>query len=168
MGKAKAFADELSALGTVLETLEPLEEAKRLFILRTAMERLGIGGVIPGGQGGIRSGIGGTGGSSPRMATEVAEMTAKDFMRSKQPMTDVQRIACLAYYLTHARGTPQFKTADLTKLNTDAAGARFSNAAVAVMNATATSGLLAPAGGGRKQITSLGEDVVAALPTKSR
>ena len=93
-------------------------------------------------------------------------MTPKEFIRSKQPITDVQRIACLAYYLTHNRGTGAFKTAELTKLNTEAAGNPFSNAAVAVMNATATSRYLTPAGGGRKQITSLGEEVVVALPNQ--
>ena len=169
MGKAKAFADELSALGTVLETLEPLDEPKRLFILKTAIERLGIDGTVLSAQGGLRSGTGASAAAGlPVASTEVAGMRPKDFMRSKQPATDVQRIACLAYYLTRARSTPQFKTMDLTKLNTEAAGARFSNAAVAVMNATATSGFLAPAGGGRKQVTALGEDVVEALPNQEQ
>jgi hypothetical protein len=171
MGKVTGFAEELSALGTVLETLEPLDEAKRLFVLRTAIERLGISGAGLGAQRatGLRDAAGGASDTgSPVAPTEVAGMTPKEFMRNKQPTTDVQRIACLAYYLTHGRGTAQFKTADLTRLNTEAACAPFSNATVAVMNATATSGFLAPAGGGRKQIAALGEDVVNALPNQEQ
>lgn len=36
------------------------------------------------------------------------------------------------------------------------------------MNATSGSGFLAPAGGGKKQITSLGEEVVGVLPDQER
>jgi len=53
----------------------------------------------------------------------------------KQPRTDVERVACLAYYLTHYRNTPYFKTLDLGKLNTEAAQPKFSNAAYASNNA---------------------------------
>ena len=98
---------------------------------------------------------------------DMARVTPKEFMRLKQPVTDVQRVACLAYYLARARGTAQFKTLDLTKLNTEGAGFRFSNAAVAVSNAT-LAGFLAAAGGGKKQITALGEDIVDALPDQEK
>src|SRR5689334_19404588 len=37
----------------------------------------------------------------------------KQFLMEKQPRTDVERIACLAYYLTHYRDIPHFKTLDL-------------------------------------------------------
>jgi len=47
-------------------------------------------------------------------------MSPKDFLLEKQPRTDVERIACLAYYLTHYRATPHFKTIDLSILNTEA------------------------------------------------
>ncbi len=57
-----------------------------------------------------------------------------------------------------------FKTQDLTKLNTEAAGAKIGNSAQAVANATKISGYLAASGGGKKQITSLGEQMVNALP----
>ena len=50
------------------------------------------------------------------------ELSPKEFLFQKQPKTDVERVACLAYYLTHYRGTPHFKTVDISKLNTEAAG----------------------------------------------
>jgi hypothetical protein len=82
----------------------------------------------------------------------------------KMPKTDVQRIACLAYYLTHGREQPHFKTEDLTKLNTEAGGTPLSNPSMAVSNATKQNKFLGAVGEGKKQITALGEDVVTALP----
>jgi hypothetical protein len=91
--------------------------------------------------------------------------TPKEFMFQKQPKTDVERITCLAFYLTHFRDTPHFKTLDLGKLNTEAAQIKFSNTAYATENAT-KAGYLAPAAKGQKQITAWGEQFVAALPDR--
>jgi hypothetical protein len=89
----------------------------------------------------------------------------KEFMFQKQPKTDVERITCLAFYLTHFRDMPHFKTLDLGKLNTEAAQIKFSNTAYATDNAT-KAGYLAPAARGQKQITAWGEQFVAALPDR--
>jgi hypothetical protein len=95
-----------------------------------------------------------------------AATTPKAFLAAKRPQTDVQRVTCLAYYLTHHRETPAFKTGDLTKLNTEAAQPKLSNPTVAVQNATAAS-YLSAAGQARKQITNHGESVVEALPDQA-
>src|SRR5712692_9957957 len=92
--------------------------------------------------------------------------TAKHFYASKKPQTDVERVTVLAFYLTYAQSKPHFKTIDLTKTNTDAAGPRLSNATFAARNAV-NKGLLALAGKGNKQISPLGEDVVKALPDRN-
>ena len=73
-------------------------------------------------------------------------------------------MVCLAYYLTHAQNKPHFKTQDLTALNTEAAGGKFSNPSATVRNATSQSGFFAPVPKGTKRITTLGEDYVNALP----
>ena len=91
--------------------------------------------------------------------------TAKHFMVDKQPQTDVERIACLAFYLTHFRDMPHFKTLDLAKLNTEAAQPKFSNTAYSATNA-ATRGYLAPAGKGLRQLSAAGEQFVRALPDR--
>ena len=96
-----------------------------------------------------------------------AELPPKEFMFQKQPRTDIDRIACLAYYLTHYRDTQQFKTIDLSKLNTDAAQIKFSNTAFAVVNAT-NAGLLVAAEKGRKQLSAVGELYVEALPDRDK
>lgn len=97
--------------------------------------------------------------------SEDRSIPPKEFMRQKQPRTDVERVACLAYYLTHYRDQPEFKTLDISKLNTEAAQMKFSNAAVAVDNASKY-GYLAPALRGSKQISAAGELFVRALPDR--
>jgi hypothetical protein len=86
-------------------------------------------------------------------------------MFDKSPRTDVERVACLAYYLAHYRGAPHFKTKDITALNTESAHKPFSNTAVAVDNA-AKMGYLVPSVKGAKQISASGERFVEALPDR--
>lgn len=97
--------------------------------------------------------------------SEHSELSPKQFLEQRQPRSDVERVACLAYYLAHYRDIPHFKTVDISKLNTEAAQFKFSNAALAVNNA-AWRGLLTSAGKGHKQISALGERYVAALPDR--
>lgn len=87
----------------------------------------------------------------------------KHFLSEKQPRTDVERVACLAYYLTHYRDMPEFTTLEISKLNTEAAQRKLSNATAAVNNASQY-GYLVPAGKGTKQISAPGERYVQALP----
>ncbi len=87
-------------------------------------------------------------------------------MFQKQPNTQIERVACLAYYLTHHRGTPHFKTTDISKLNTEAAQSKLSNVSHAVNDAT-RAGLLATAAKGTKQLSALGEKYVEALPDRA-
>jgi len=93
------------------------------------------------------------------------DQSPKQFLEEKQPHSDVDRVACLAYYLSHYRNTPHFMTIDISKLNTEAAQFKFSNAAVSVNNA-AQRGILTSAGRGKKQISAVGERFVAALPDR--
>lgn len=105
--------------------------------------------------------------SGPSTFSENRSITPKQFMLQKQPRTDVEKVACLAYYLTHYRDTPYFKTLDISKLNTEAAQVKFSNPTVSVDNATKTR-YLVPATKGNKQLGTLGEQFVLALPDRDR
>jgi len=98
--------------------------------------------------------------------SEDRSMSPKEFLLQKRPQTDVERVACLAYYLTHYRDNPRFKTFDISKLNTEAAQVKLSNAAYAVDNA-AKKGFITSATQGAKQITSMGEQFVQALPDRN-
>jgi hypothetical protein len=97
--------------------------------------------------------------------SEDRSISPKEFLRQKQPRTDVERVACLAYYLTHYRDTPHFKTLDISQLNTEAAQIKFANAANSVNNAS-TYGYLTATTQGNKQLTSGGEAFVEALPDR--
>lgn len=97
--------------------------------------------------------------------SEDRTISAKQFILEKNPSTDVERVACLAYYLTYYRNQPHFKTLDISMLNTEAAQRKFSNAAISVDNAT-TRGYLVAVGKGMKQLSAVGELYVQALPDK--
>lgn len=117
---------------------------------------------------GIESYSGGPTGTVTRSEPSFSEdrsISPKDFLWQKQPRTDVERVACLAYYLTHYRDTPHFKTLDISQLNTEAAQTKFANAAKAVNNASSY-GYLAATTKGNKQLTAAGELFVEALPDR--
>ncbi len=128
---------------------------------------LGVSG--PVASGGPRVG-GGTpfAGGDPGSSNGSTELgTPKEFLAAKSPATEMDRIAVLAYYLTHAQGVPHFNTKELNKLNVEAAQPRLSNASYAVSNATKKAGYLTAAPGGLKQITARGEALVANLPDRA-
>ncbi|MCK4488047.1 MAG: hypothetical protein KAU38_14980 [Desulfobacterales bacterium] len=97
--------------------------------------------------------------------SEREDLGPKEFLLEKEPKLINDRVACLAYYLTHYRNTPHFKTLDISKLNTEAAQVKFTNASVAV-NEAERRGLLVPAGKGKKQLSALAEQYVQALPDR--
>lgn len=99
--------------------------------------------------------------------TQDQNLTPKQFLAQKKPENNYERVACLAYYLTHHRDTPHFKTGNISKLDTESAH-HFTNAALFVQHATTTYHYLSAAGGGMKQITTLGEAVVEAMPDRTK
>jgi hypothetical protein len=102
-----------------------------------------------------------------QQASPGGNLTPKQFMSLKKPENNYERVACLAYYLTNNRQTPHYKTADINKLNVESAHS-FSNAAAFVADAASKFHYLSPAGGGKKQITPLGEALVEALPDRAK
>lgn len=98
----------------------------------------------------------------PSFSTD-REPSPKEFLLEKQPRTDVERVACLAFYLFRYRNQPEFSNLDISKLNTEAAQRKFANAAYTVANAVKM-GYLAPAAKGARQISGPGERFVEMLP----
>lgn len=88
------------------------------------------------------------------------------FMALKKPDNDSEKMACLAYYLTHYRDMPRFKTEHIVQLNSEAAQRGFGNPHASTKNAIDQSGYLVSAGEGFRQITVRGEAVVNALPDR--
>jgi hypothetical protein len=158
--------DEFSALQTVIAALQGVQGDARQRIFDAAATFLQINPA--------------TGGAARRVAppTQAPEsppsypsfsadtaMSPKEFLFEKQPRSDVERVAALAYYLTHYRDTPHFKTLDLSKLNTEAAQPKFSNAASSANNAV-KQGYLVPTTKGQRQLSAAGERFIAALPDR--
>lgn len=158
---------EFEALQSVIATLQPLGAGAQSRIMDATATFLGVRTVVatPAARPGSHL-AGSTESESVRTSFSAdLAMTPKEFMMEKQPRTDVERVACLAYYLTHYRDQPAFKTLDLSKLNTEAAQPKFSNAANASNNAVKM-GYLAPATKGQRQLGAAGERFVQALPDR--
>ncbi len=165
-----SIGDDLEILTEVLAALRKLNPQSQERMLNTVATFLGINlapsGGIPASSAHqtVRTGTG----SIPETSfSEDRSASAKQFIFDKQPRTDVEKVACLAFYLTHYRDTPHFKTLDIAKLNTEAAQVKFSNPAVAVDNATKQN-YLVPATKGSKQLSALGEQFVLALPDREK
>jgi hypothetical protein len=155
--------DDVKALSTIVAILKQLEPDAQSRVLTSVQAFLGVA-LDRSGQAVLRED------SAAPLPEGLAfsldrTLSPKDFLRDKHPMTDVERVACLAYYLAHYRDTPHFKTVDISVLNTEAAQPKFSNASVAVDNAR-QAGLLVPATKGNKQISAAGEKFVELLPDR--
>ncbi len=159
---ADKFKTEVDALGKALSAVGNLDEAGQKFVVRSMVDRLGLNmtAVVPQTAAGQQAGTAPSG----MLPQHSGTVEPKHFMDQKKPTKDIERVACLAYYLTHYRSLPHFKTADITKMNTDAAQTALSNTSVAVSNAE-RAGYITQAGKhAHKQITAYGEKLVSALP----
>ena len=169
---AGASSDELEALQAIIAALRNLDQEARQRILESSATFLGISPAPPRGRGGQVSlstiVTGPSSGGSPSRApfSEDTSMSVKDFLMEKAPKTDVERIACLAYYLTHYNATPHFKTLDISQLNTEAAQPKFSNAGYSVNNAVKL-GYIVSSTKGQRQLSAFGERFVQALPDRN-
>jgi hypothetical protein len=161
---------EFQALQTVITALQRVDGAARERIVDAAATFLQLDrGQAARHRSPSEHAAGMTTGQPARPAypgfSEDTSMSPKEFLFEKQPRTDVERVAALAYYLTHYRDMPQFKTLDLTKLNTEAAQPKFSNAASSANNAVKQN-YLVPTTRGQRQLSAAGERFVAALPDR--
>jgi hypothetical protein len=112
------------ALTSIIEVLSRLDDESRTRVLKSVLSFFHF--TLDGDYPATRARIEAFSPPSPIQRPNFSEghqPTPKQFLLEKAPQTDVERIACLAYYLTNYRETPHFTTLDLAKLNTEAAGA---------------------------------------------
>jgi hypothetical protein len=149
------------ALGEAVAVFRKLDDAGRTTLLKTLSTLFGIN-TISDAQAGPRT----VAFNEPTdRFTKEQSLSPKEFLIKKQPRTDVERVACLGYYLAHYRDQQHFKTAEISALNTEAAQRRFTNTAMAVSNAMQT-GYLAQGLKGMRQLSAGGEMYVEALPDR--
>lgn len=156
--------DDVEALSTIVAVLKQLDDDAQKRVLASVGMLLGVNTPVPGP---APAGLGQRSYDPNKVSlfsTESAP-SPKEFLMGKQPVTDVDRVACLAYYLTHYRDIAHFKTVDISSLNVEAAQPKFSSASVAVDNARAR-GLLVPSTKGNKQLSAIGERYVDLLPDR--
>jgi hypothetical protein len=162
-----ASLDEFEALQTVIAALRARDMESRKRILESAATFLDINlspRAVSASSQALHTGTY-SAGTRPQFSEDTS-MSPKDFLNEKSPKTDVERIACLAYYLTHYKSTPHFKTLDLSLLNTEAAQPKFANTAYSANNAVKM-GYLVPASKGQRQLSAMGERFVRALPDRT-
>jgi hypothetical protein len=92
------------------------------------------------------------------------DLSPKEFMSQKHPQSTVERISCLAFYLTHYRAKPMFTGAEIEALNREAAGPTINR--YRDMDGARRAGYLAAAENRTTQITTKGEELVNALPNR--
>lgn len=149
----------------IIDDLIAFDEDSRVRIYRTVGTFFGFDSGGPRRPGGVDVAATRSGASREPYFSSLSEPPPKEFLFEKRPSTDVDRVACLAYYLTHYRGNAHFKATDVSKLNTEAAQIKFSNPSAALNNAI-RSGLLAATTGGRRRLTEHGKKYVEALPDR--
>ena len=160
---------ELKAMESVLSALKDLEDAEKKRVLTWVSEKLKIQTApiaqspATGNGAGTASAIAGV---SQPASVGSTHLTPSQFMESKQPSNDIERVTCLGFYLTHHRTTDRFKAKQIEDLNTEARQPRMSNVPRAIANATNLYKYFSSVGQGDKQLTSKGDTLVDALPNR--
>ncbi|MEV7073238.1 hypothetical protein [Streptomyces sp. NPDC093990] len=164
---ATARAD-LPAMQAALTALETLDRRGRTRVLAWLSDVLDVGAVSRATDvgGPVASAVHATTGVGAVIGAEGEVPSPREFVSRKRPASNVERVACLAYYLDRFRSTPHFRTPDIVDLNTESAGPRFGNPSRDVDNADRGSGFLVTAGKGTKQLSVRGEALVEALPDR--
>ena len=166
MAEQDRISDEdiYTVVDKVVKNLLPLEPNNRLRVYRTVGTFFGIEDSYPKVTGNMDGRVPANASREPKFSS-TEEPTPKEFLLQKRPNTNVERVACLAYYLTHFRNIPHFRNTDINKLNTEAAQIKLSNVSYTVNDAVKT-GYLAIAAKGMKQLSAQGEQYVDALPDR--
>lgn len=165
--KSPTQTDDFESFKRIIDCLRPLDDQGKIHLLKSAITYLRLDASFAGLRATVsQPTISPSGFPQPTSSFATrTEMSPKQFLNEKQPANDIERIVCLAYFLTHFRSMAEFKTLDISKLNTEAAQPKFSNPSVPVENATQRSFLVATSGG-NKQLGAVGEQFVQALPDR--
>lgn len=153
-----------SVVDNIIQNLLPLDPYGRLRVYRTVGTFFGFEDSYPKVDRNLDNQDSKNISREPKFSSS-EKLTPKEFLLRKQPKTNVERIACLAYYLAHCRDIHEFKTIDISKLNTEAAQTKLTNASQAVNDAVKT-GYLAAANRGMRQLSAHGEQYVETLPDR--
>jgi hypothetical protein len=153
---------KITIKGPGLSFDQPVDKA----IANRVMTFVMTGAALPENGGSGTGGGGGTGKTGGGSGAAATNLKPREFIAQKKPSTQYERVACLAYYLTHNNNVTEFGTKEIETMNKDAAQQRILNPKQIVNDTMTKYGYLSAAGSGNKQITVLGENVVNALPDR--
>lgn len=149
----------------VVQDILPLDPYSRLRVYRTVGAFFGFEESYPKVTGNADGRVPANTTREPQFSSSETP-TPKEFLLEKRPNSNVERVACLAYYLTHYRDMRQFKTIDINKLNTEAAQPKLTNPSFTVNDAVKQEYLVQAQKRGMKQLSAQGEQYVEALPDR--
>lgn len=163
--------DPAQALMTIINALEPLDESEKQWVINSASSRWGLQAqtqtpllnVTSATNNGVASNNLQSNHISESAEAAISRNDVRTFMRLKRPIYDTQRVACLGYFHMRTTGQQGFSSKDIGKLHTDSGGTAI-NMTRALDNATRRARYLSNRGPREKQLTTLGEDIVQALP----
>lgn len=158
---------DIEELQKIVGVLTSLDDERRARIINSVIKFCGLNGScsLDGAPNENSKSKVGSNGRDP-VFSEHADISPKKFIFNKGPKTDIERVTCLAYYLTHYRDTKHFKTTDISNLNTESAHRKFSSAVHTINNAARKLFLVPAPKKGHKQISTFGEQYVDALPDR--
>ncbi len=152
------------ALIDIIKILEPLDEEDKIRVLNSVLAFLNVDMSIASQNKQIQQNFSEKNSLPQKVGfSENISMSPKEFLLEKKPKTAVEKIACLAYYLTYYRDMPHFKTNHLSELNTEAAQPKFTNIVSSAKNALSLH-YLAASSKGQRQLSAMGEQFVQILP----
>lgn len=157
---------QAQALQRIVKVMTPLSDEERSRLFRSVAVFFGLNAtsLMPTAKHQDPSTTVGSNGRDPVFSGH-KELTPKEFLADKSPQTEVERIICLAYYLTHYRDLVYFKKSDISIINTEAAQKKLASIA-ATGNSATKAGYLSLAPEGQWQLSTVGEQYVDALPDR--
>lgn len=171
MENTDAGTGSFGAVAQIIQLLEKLPQSEREHVIHTVLTwfRMDLKGDQASTQGHAPANAKPATSKVPGTDEKFSDRpvsSPKEFLFEKNPTTESERLACLAFYLTHYSETPHFKTLDLSRLNTEAAQRKLSNPTVAVNNAVRDGFLVESPKDGHKQLSAMGERFVQLLPNR--
>jgi len=159
--------DDLAAIKTICDALEPFDEGERERILRWASERLGLKGMVPAPPQ-TQQGAPPPNSGQP-VVTHQGSKDIKTFLDEKNPNSANQLVAAVAYYFKFEAPVAEKKTSitadDVMEACRKGNRERPKHPNQILINASAF-GLIDKVGTGTYEINSVGENLVAvSMPT---
>lgn len=156
------LAKKLQAIKIIVTELEKLDEDERGDVISFALKQVGIEGYSdskPLVAGSVSPDF------DPGKSGEVDHLPLDQFVKSKKPANEYQRIAVIAYHIERKDGKKEFKNAELSEANIEARQPKIANI-TAVMSKAQERYKFFTKGAGKAthQLSTHGTDIVEALP----